>query len=215
MGGPRTGRAENEDELQHPVTLDDFYISPYEVTQKQWQELMGNRPSMIAEGCDECPVVNVSWYDIQVFLRKLNERNPGHGYRLPTDAEWEYAARGGNLSKSYLYAGGNEEDLNVIAWYAFNSKNSKPRPVGQGKANELGLFDMSGNVYEWCNDWFGPPFEIDRPVKNPQGPAEGNNRVIRGGAWTSYPERCKVTHRYLSGPKDGSTYIGFRLARSF
>ena len=213
MGSPETETERSEDELQHLVTLDDFYISPFEVTQREWRELMGNSPSQTNPGCDECPVTNVSWNDIQVFLKKLNARHPKRGYRLPTDAEWEYAARGGNQSKGYKYAGSNEDDLKSVAWFAFNSDYAGTRPVGKGLPNELGLYDMSGNVYEWCSDWWAPS-KSNGPVKNPRGPASGNDRIIRSGSWSNYPETCRVSNRTLFAPQDGNMYIGFRLARS-
>lgn len=213
MGSPVTDMERSEDELQHPVTLNDFYICPFEVTQQEWRDLMGNSPSLSSPGCNECPVTNVSWNDVQVYLRKLNARSPGRNYRLPTEAEWEYAARGGRLSKGYQYAGSNNDSLKSVAWFAFNSNYAGTRAVGKGRPNELGLFDMSGNVYEWCSDWWAP-FKSDSPVKNPKGPASGNDRVIRSGSWSNYPATCRVSNRTLFGPKDGSIYLGFRLARS-
>jgi len=161
------------------VTVGDFYICKYEVTQELWEEVMGNNPSEFTEG-ENLPVENVSWDDAQEFIRKLNSIT-GKKYRLPTEAEWEFAARGGNNSKGYKYSG--SDDINQVAWYDDNSGN-RTYPVGQKAPNELGIYDMSGNVWEWCSDWYG-----DYPsgaVTNPTGPVNGSNRVFRGGSWDYY-----------------------------
>ncbi len=193
----------------HQVTLSDFYISPYEVTQLQWKQVLGNNPSTASKDCDKCPVETVSWDDVQEFLQKLNAQNPGRNYRLPTEAEWEYAARGGNQTKGYLYSGSN--DIGMVAWYPGNSGN-KTQPVGQRKANELGLYDMSGNVREWCSDWHGGYSKTDQ--NNPIGPPTGENRVNRGGSFLVGAQVCRVSVRYLGKPSIRTKNTGFRLARS-
>jgi formylglycine-generating enzyme required for sulfatase activity len=209
MGSSETEPNRNSDEPQHKVTLSNFYISPYEVTQQQWKQVMGNNPSTGSKDCDQCPVESISWDDVQDFLRKLNIKSPGRNYRLPTEAEWEYAARGGKKIKNYLYAGSN--DIGLVAWYTNNSGN-KTQFVGKRKANELGLYDMSGNVWEWCSDWKDAyPFEDQT---NPVGPPSGSNRVVRGGSWGSFPQYCQVKFRD-GNPSGFRNYgVGFRLART-
>lgn len=199
----------NDEKPTHTVTLDDFYIGKYEVTQKLWQQVMGNNPSTASKECPECPVETVSWNEVQDFLKKLNAQNPGRQYRLPTEAEWEYAARGGSPSEGYLYAGSN--DIGMVAWHTNNS-GKKTQPVGKRKGNELGLYDMSGNVNEWCSDWYGT-YTSDSQT-NPAGPASGTSRVIRGGSWDFYPQYCRVAIRYYDAPGVRSSVLGFRLART-
>ena len=173
----------------HQVTLGDFHIGKYEVTQQEWQEVMGSNPSDF-KNCDQCPVEKVSWDDIQQFLTRLKAKN-GKTYRLPTEAEWEYAARGEASCRGYKYAGGNEPGN--VAWYGDNS-GSKAHPVGQKKANELGLHDMSGNGWEWCQDWYGD--YSSEAQNNPKGPGNGDRRVLRGGLGGS-------RHHHRQGPGGG------------
>ncbi len=208
----------------HRATLSDFYIGKYEVTQTEWQEVMGNNPSEFKG--DINPVEKVTWYDAVEFCNKksrkegLEEVYSGsgpnikcdfskNGYRLPTEAEWEFAAKGGNKSKDYTYSGSN--NIDEVAWYADNS-NDKSNPVGDKKANELGIYDMSGNVWEWCWDWYGSYSLILQ--SNPTGSTSGSNRVIRGGGWGSSASFCRVAIRSSDGPSVSYYFIGFRLARS-
>mgnify|MGYP000945666556 CR=1 FL=1 len=207
----------SNEEPKHQVTISDFYIGQYEVTQAEWRKVMGSDPpKLYNKGCDQCPVEEVSWNDIQEFLKKLNAQT-GKQYRLPTEAEWEYAARGGSLGTGYKYAGSNSID--DVAWYNANSKTANTfgdqkttRPVGQKKANELGLYDMSGNVYEWCSDWKGT--YPSSAQTNPVGPSSGSYRVIRGGSWYSVPQLCRVASRYYGTPDLRYNVVGFRLART-
>ncbi len=201
---------DDDEKPVHKVTLSDFYLSPYEVTQQQWKQVMGNNPSIASKDCDQCPVESVSWEEVQQFLQKLNAQNPGRNYRLPTEAEWEYAARGGNQSKGYLYAGSN--NLGLVAWYSGNSGN-KTQPVGQRKANELGLYDMSGNVLEWCSDSFGAYPSASQ--NDPSGPSSGSYRIYRGGSWNVIPKYCHVAGRSYLEPDHHRDIVGFRLARTF
>ena len=186
----------------HQVTLSSFMIGKYPVTQREWKAFMGSNPSSFKG--DQLPVENVSWIDLMGFIRKLNDQT-GKQFRLPTEAEWEFAARGGNSSKGYEYAGSN--DINEVAWYS----SQQTQPVGQKKANELGLYDMSGNVWEWCSDWYGEYGTI--AVTNPQGPSTGSSRVLRGGSWGYHAGNCRSASRGYGGPGYRSG-IGFRLAFS-
>ena len=200
---------EEDEKPAHEVTLSDFYISPYEVTQEQWKQVMGNNPSKASKDCDKCPVETVSWDDVQEFLKKINNQNPGRNYRLPTEAEWEYAARGGNLTKKSLYSGSS--DIGMVAWYNGNSGN-KTQPVSKRKANELGLYDMSGNVWEWCSDWKGTYFSENQI--NPTRSTSGTVRVLRGGSGGSVPLDCRVANRFSVSPGYRNDGVGFRLART-
>ena len=188
----------------HQVTVSSFQMGKYEVTQAQWRAVMGNNPSHFS-GCDNCPVESVSWNDIQDFIRKLNQQT-GKKYRLPTEAEWEFAARGGNKSNGYKYAGGN--DIGVVAWYTSNS-SSKTHAVGQKQANELGIYDMTGNVWEWCEDWYGD--YSSSAQTNPKGPQNGSGRVVRGGSWRHLAWFCRVSDRGSNLPDYRHSSRGFRL----
>ena len=188
----------------HKVTLDSFYIGKFPVTQRLWKAVMGSNPSD-SKG-DNLPVENVSWDDVQTFLRKLNAAT-GKTYRLPTEAEWEYAARGGNKSQGYKYVGSN--DLDLVAWYSGNSDGTTHK-VGTRFPNELGIYDMSGNVWEWCQDWYGS--YSSSPQTNPKGPNSGSYRVHRGGSWFSYARYCRVSDRLSLAPGNRSISLGFRLA---
>jgi formylglycine-generating enzyme required for sulfatase activity len=198
---------DSDEKPVHTVTVSDFYIGKYEVTQKQWREIMGNNPSNF-KNCDNCPVEMVSWNDVQEFIKKLNQKT-GKNYRLPTEAEWEYAARGGSQSRGYKYAGSN--NIGEVAWYDDNS-SSKTHAVGGKKPNELGIYDMSGNVYEWCSDWYGNYSAGSQ--RNPQGPTSGPLRLLRGGSWGLNARYCRVSNRLNVNPGYRINYSGFRLAVS-
>lgn len=187
----------------HIVTVNSFQMGKYQVTQAQWRAVMGSNPSKF-NGCDDCPVENVSWHDIQDFIRKLNQQT-GKNYRLPTEAEWEFAARGGNKSKGYRYAG--SDDLWSVAWHG--KPRDKTHAVGQKQMNELGIYDMSGNVLEWCEDWHG--VYSSSPQTNPKGPQTGLYRVLRGGSWIADAESCRVSARNIDNPYDRLNLYGFRL----
>ena len=201
--------AEQEDDFcdsekpTHQVTLSSFYIGKFEVTQAEWQAVMGTNPSSVKG--DNLPVECVSWDDCQEFIRKLNELT-GKQFRLPTEAEWEYAARGGNKSNRTKYAGGS--DIDNVGWYDGNS-NSTTHPVGQKRANELGLYDMTGNVREWCQDWYDDYSSASQT--NPQGSA-GGSRVLRGGSWSDDARYCRLSYRAWFVPDYKNFLGGLRLA---
>ena len=192
----------------HEVTLtSSYYIAETEVTQALWVAVMGSNPSSFTGDLNR-PVEQVSWNDCQTFISKLNEMT-GKTFRLPTEAEWEYAARGGNMSQGYKYAGSNDAD--EVAWHSGNS-NGSTHPVAQKKANELGLYDMSGNVLEWCQDWYIK--YTSEAQTDPVGPETGSNRVYHSGCWEFPPRGCRVSYRYYSAPTyAGSNHLGFRLAQ--
>ncbi|MBQ8656488.1 MAG: formylglycine-generating enzyme family protein [Prevotella sp.] len=198
--------AESDEKPVHQVTLSSFSICKYEVTQELWQAVMGSNPSKF-KGTNH-PVENVSWEDCQDFIRKLNELT-SKNFRLPTEAEWEYAARGGNRSKGYKYAGGNS--IGDVAWYSDNS-HSTTHDVGTKRANELGLYDMSGNVFEWCQDWYGSYNSGSQT--NPCGASSGSDRVLRGGSWFDFGNAgfCRVSNRSNDRPSFHNDIKGLRLA---
>ncbi len=197
----------------HQVTLSDYSIGATEVTQELWQAVMGSNPSYFT-GNLQCPVDQVSWDDCQVFITKLNQLT-GKTFRLPTEAEWEYAARGGNKSQGYKYAGSNTID--DVAWYdvnAYDVGGSSPdygtHPVGTKAPNELGLYDMTGNVYEWCQDWYVGYSSAAQT--NPTGPSSGTTRVIRGGNFLDSSRYCRVTCRDGASASIRDLRLGLRLA---
>ena len=210
MGSPDNDTDANDDEKpQHAVTLSSFYMGETEVTQALWKAVMdGNNPSYFT-GDDNLPVEKVSWDDCQTFIAKLNQMT-GKTFRLPTEAEWEYAARGGKKPKGYEYAGSGNIDL--VAWYDDNSE-SKTHPVGTKTKNDLGLYDMSGNVWEWCGDWYGS--YSSEAQTNPTGPATGSYRVYRGGSWFSFALYCRVSFRNYSTPSNRDDNLGLRLVLQF
>lgn len=195
--------AQDNERPVRTVKLDSYHIGKYEITQAQWKSVMGTEPSVFKG--DNLPVEMVSWIEAQEFCKRLSEAT-GKKYTLPTEAQWEYAARGGNKSQHYKYAGSN--DIDEVAWYENNSGRIT-HPVGTKKANELGIYDMSGNVYEWCSDWYGDYDEND--TENPQGVADGAERVLRGGYWRYYTWGCRVSYRSHSTPDDQFA-LGFRVA---
>ena len=197
----------------HQVTLSSYSIGQTEVTQELWRAVMGRNPSLFT-GNLQRPVENVSWNDCQTFINKLNQMT-GKNFRLPTEAEWEYAARGGNRSQGYKYAGSNA--IGDVAWYYDNScalGSNHPdygtHAVATKAPNELGLYDMSGNLLEWCQDWYGS-YSSDAQT-NPTGPASGPDRVFRGGSCYSYAWRCRVSYRSYSAPSFKNCDLGLRLA---
>ena len=190
----------------HSVTLSGYYIGKTEVTQALWKAVMGINPSRFKG--DYLPVENVSWDDCQEFIRKLNSMT-GQNFRLPTEAEWEFACRGGNNSRGYKYSGSN--NLGSVAWYDGNSGN-KTHPVGTKAPNELGIYDMSGNVWEWCADWYGD--YSSGAQTNPTGPYGGSNRVYRGGSWNYDVGRCRSSNRDFYYPWIRDIILGLRLALS-
>ena len=205
MGSPESDTDADDDERpQHSVTLSDFYMGETEVTQALWLEVMGSNPSEFT-GDLQRPVEMVSWDDCQEFITKLNEKT-GKTFRLPTEAEWEYAARGGSKSRGYKYAGSN--DLDKVGWYEDNSSETT-HPVKQKQANELGLYDMTGNVWEWCADRFGDYGSSAQT--NPAGASTGSYRVYRGGSWYSNARYCRVATRYWPEPSKRYGNLGLRL----
>ena len=196
--------ADSDEKPVHGVTLSSYYIGKTEVTQALWQAVMGSNPSRF-EGSD-LPVECVSWNDCQEFIQKLN-RLTGRNFRLPTEAEWEFACRGGNNSRGYKYSGSN--NLGSVAWYEDNS-GGQTHPVGTKAPNELGIFDMSGNVWEWCNDWYGN--YTSNSQTNPTGSQSGSCRVNRGGSWFSIAGDCRSSDRGGDSPACRNNNLGLRLA---
>ncbi|MBR5169951.1 MAG: SUMF1/EgtB/PvdO family nonheme iron enzyme [Muribaculaceae bacterium] len=190
----------------HDVTLSNYYIGQTEVTQELWQAVMGSNPSHYT-GDLQHPVENVNYEDCQAFITALNNLTGEH-FRLPTEAEWEYAARGGSLSHRYMFSGSN--DINEVAWYKDNS-GATTHPVATKAANELGLYDMSGNVCEWCGEWFS--LYSAEPQTNPTGPETGMSRVHRGGCLQFLEQNCAVTRRNYFSPGTVRSYLGLRLVK--
>jgi len=206
---------ESDEKPPHSVSVSTFYIGETEVTQELWKDVMGDNPSNFKKG-DNYPVEMVSWNDCQTFIKKLNEKT-GKKFRLPTEAEWEFAARGGK-SGGTKYSG--SDNLAEVAWYGYWADNDKNRtitttttmPVAQKKPNSLGIYDMSGNVWELCNDWYASDYYKNSPSNNPQGPLSGYGRVLRGGSWLYDANGCRVVFRTYSLPVLRSYDYGLRLA---
>ncbi|MBR2720747.1 MAG: formylglycine-generating enzyme family protein, partial [Lentisphaeria bacterium] len=210
MGSPSEEQGRENDEAQHRVTLTrDYWLGKLEVTQAQWQAVMGNNPSYFKG--DSRPVEKVSWNEAKEFCNKLNtiysgKLPDGYKFDLPTEAQWEYAARGGNMSRNYKYSGSN--NIDEVAWYKNNS-GSKTHEVGGKVPNELGLYDMSGNVWEWCSDWYG---SYNGDAVDPVGPSSGSRRVCHGGGWSYNAISCRSAERSYSDPGNRFNHLGFRLA---
>ena len=194
--------ADSDEKPVHSVTLSDYYIGETEVTQELWEAVMGSNPSYFSG--DQKPVEYVSWDDCKEFITKLNNLT-GKDFRLPTEAEWEYAARGGNKSKGYKYSGSNT--ISDVAWYGDNSSETTHN-VKTKSPNELGIYDMTGNVREWCEDWYGDYSSGSQT--NPTGPSSGSSRVDRGG-WNGSASNCRVSRRFGNSPGYRYNHYGFRV----
>jgi formylglycine-generating enzyme required for sulfatase activity len=198
----------------HTVTLDSFYIGECEVTQAQWEKIMGTSifRQQLKANCysgpagygDEYPMHFVNWAEAQDFCRELS-RITGKTYMLPTEAQWEYAARGGKNNERTKYCG--NDHLDAVGWNHVRSSY----PVKQKRPNSLGIYDMSGNVWEWCSDWYSESYYSFSPQRNPSGPGSGIRRMLRGGSWTSSESDCRTTNRARSNPSDRDDNNGFRV----
>ncbi len=215
MGSPEDDYHRNEDETEHRVTLSKgFFIQTSEVTQKQWKQIMGTNPSKYAYCGDECPVERISWNDAQAFIKKLNLKEKTTNYRLPTEAEWEYACRAGTDTLFYFGNSLSSSQANYNGNHPLpgdpRGKNlNKTVPVKSFPPNKLGIHDMHGNVYEWCEDWYGKyPSSY---VIDPRGPETGISKVCRGGGLSSYARRCRSANRTKHLPSYWNFYIGLRL----
>lgn len=209
---------ESDEKPVHEVNLSSFYIGQTEVTQNLWTKVMKTTIEEQAKKeddntygiGDDYPMYFVSWEECQTFVKRLSEMTD-MSFRLPTEAEWEYAAKGGDMSKRTIFSGG--EDAKEIGWFNINS-GLKTHPVGQLTPNELGLYDMSGNVWEWCQDRYGAKYYKTSHLKNPQGPQNGFSRVTRGGSWANEEWFCRTTVRDWDFPNHRDCFIGFRLVSS-
>lgn len=220
MGSPSNEPGRHDDETQHNVTLTKgFYMQTTEVTQSQWKAVMKNNPSHFPgwfKSCNDCPVEKVSWNYVQEFIRKLNQKEGSNKYRLPTEAQWEYACRAGSTSAfangeiSELFCG-YDSSLDSMGWYCGNA-NNKTHPVARKQSNSWGLYDMHGNVFEWCQDWEGS--YPSGSVTDPPGPSSGSCRVFRGGCWDCNANNCCSAVRCSVTPDSRFKVIGFRLSRT-
>ncbi|MEO5346994.1 MAG: formylglycine-generating enzyme family protein [Magnetococcus sp. YQC-9] len=192
----------------HAVQVKSFWLGQMEVTQAQWKAVMGSNPARFAKCGDGCPVEQISWNDVQAFMAKINQAGGVCRYRLPTEAEWEYACRSGG--KNEIYCGAKE--ANGVSWHLQNSAGTT-HPGGKKQANGLGLQDMSGNVWEWTSDWYDKNGYAGAVLDNPQGPEKGEKRVIRGGSWHYGPAMQRSTARYALDPEIAHVNVGFRLVR--
>ena len=197
-----SNKGESDEKPIHTVTVSSFYMDKTEVTQAEYRKVMGKNPSSFSR-CDDCPVEKVTWHDANAYAQKV-------GKRLPTEAEWEYAARGGNKSKGYTYSGSN--DLDAVGWHKYNSGSAVP--VAEKQPNELGLFDMSGNVWELCSDWYDEGYYSGSPQNDPQGPNSGKFSILRGGSWNHNGNNCRVAYRCKHYPDLKDNNLGVRLVLS-
>ena len=207
MMGSDNGEAD-EKPVRRVTISNDFWMGKTEVTQGQWKAIMGNNPSSFKDCGNDCPIENISWEDVQDFIRKLNTKGEGT-YRLPTEAEWEYACRAGSTTK-YSYGDG-DGSLGSYAWYSDNS-GSKTHQVATKQPNDWGLYDMHGNVWEWCQDWYGS--YSSGSVTDPTGASLGSFRVGRGGSWFIYAYGWRSADRYFNTPSVRDINLGFRLVRN-
>ncbi|MDP3284657.1 MAG: formylglycine-generating enzyme family protein, partial [Desulfobacterales bacterium] len=218
MGSPSDESERNNDETQHQVNLTKgFYIQTTEVTQGQWRTVMGKNPSHFSNCGDDCPVERVSWNDAQKFIRRLNQKEGGSSYRLPTEVEWEYAARAGtttpfNTGNCLSTDQANYDGNNPLSGCSKGENRKTTVRTGAFSPNGWGLYDMHGNVWEWCQDWYGT--YPSGSVTNLAGSVSGSNRVFRGGSWDYSAKRCRSAHRSRSTPGNRFSYLGFRLAKT-
>jgi len=215
MGSPETELGRGEDELPHEVIITrGFFLQTTAVTQGQWKAVMGNNSSRFSPKGDDHPVESVSWYDCQKFIERLNSSGE-HIYRLPTETEWEYACRAGKFFSCSegeileLFCD-HDPNLDAVGWYCGNSDRAT-HSVAQKKPNPWGLYDLHGNVLEWCQDWYGT--YPATPQTDPTGPITGPGRVIRGGSWFSNAKSCRAAARFHWSPNAKSDFIGFRVVR--
>jgi sulfatase modifying factor 1 len=228
MGSPQEEKQRSKDEEQHEVEITrPFYLGVFEVTQKQWRAVMGTNPSSlnrdrVGSDTDDFPVETVSWDDAVAFCEALSslpeEKAAGRKYRLPTEAEWEYAARGGASEYQAFHYGNSltSTQANFNGDYPYGGAAKGPylertSKVGSYEPNAFGLYDMHGNVWEWCHDWYGNDYYKKSPRRDPAGPSEGTSRVVRGGSWDCFAQRCRSSWRNGIEPANRFEYLGFRV----
>jgi formylglycine-generating enzyme required for sulfatase activity len=229
MGSPQEEKQRSKDEEQHEVEITrPFYLGVFEVTQKQWREVMGSNPSSlnrdrVGSDTDDCPVESVSWHDAVAFCEALSsrpeEKAAGRKSRLPAEAEWEYACRGGAVEHQAFHYGNSlsSTQANFNGDYPYGGATrgaylERTTKVGSYEPNAYGLYDMHGNVWEWCSDWYGNDYYKKSPRRDPTGPAEGTSRVVRGGSWDCFGQRCRSAWRNGTEPANRYEYLGFRVA---